>query len=467
MKTDNNRYLILFVLSISIMVMMPGPVFSQAEEELSDTALDDSSAEATEAVSEDNGSRLKYETADVDKERTVSGKSRDEQGENEGVSNSGTGIRERQGVKQNVSGSDSSDYGTVEREKGDIVYTTESGGVFKTAYGDVKIRLLGDGTGLERLDIEIGKGDALIIVPKDYKANINLETENGSIKIPSGSERESLNNADNTYAQIRVRVDRGNIVVQEKGKKSFSIGKHYNVAATGDSMVVSKNNNNDKYAMSGEEKKRKARSRGYGGGLSVISGLMYMDMGPVHELVVRDKRLKDVSFGIDWGYEIFPVTGLIGYGGIGNEVRIGGGGYKGKKLISAYSGGVTDTLHRIELDFNAGGFLLEKNKAVKNSNFFIGGIIGAGIIELNVKELNSEGVIKDEHGKKRERSFKSMFGLLEIHGGVTYSFASWIHAGFDLAFPLIYSPQGFEWETGEFQTANSIIRIRLVFGNLG
>jgi hypothetical protein len=215
-----------------------------------------------------------------------------------------------------------------------------------------------------------------------------------------------------------------------------------------------------------------------------------MDMQPVHALINKYPDLKRLDFPIDSRYETFILAGGMGYGGVGNGIRLGGGGWGGSKTFGATrtlsvspsdTANQIDSLYKLSVGVGMGGFLLEKAYVIDRLNIMLGGFIGAGA--MNIRSYRSEGKktlffdagdeeYSDSSDTEREPDFRASFMLTELHGGLTYSMLSWLHLGVDGWCPLFFSSSGFANRfqqpiTDGFMSINGGVRIRIVLGNLG
>jgi hypothetical protein len=156
----------------------------------------------------------------------------------------------------------------------------------------------------------------------------------------------------------------------------------------------------------------------------------------------------------------------VGYIGVGNGVRIGGGGLNGERnyINDRYD---TDSAIALRLHVEYGGFLVEKAFIRYNVNYLLGGCIGGGTMTVGTRFNRTVGTAAPGQGIREFNSVTANFFLAELHGGVTYSVLPWLHVGADASLPVFYSTDGFQGYTGMFTTINPAFRARLVFGNLG
>jgi hypothetical protein len=220
-----------------------------------------------------------------------------------------------------------------------------------------------------------------------------------------------------------------------------------------------------------DQRRRSSRERGYGGGLGPIPGLYGISMQPVEELIQSAPKLGRYGFDNHGRYEMMLLMGGMGYGGVGNGVRIGGGGRGGS--ISFSEKGDDDTLRVLEVGVGFGGFLVEKAIVAGRMNLLLGGMAGAGNISVTPRTMQVTEFPFERRGDDAQPQTKARFMLLEVHGGFTYSVLSWLHIGVDLSGPFFISTSGFRVESSDFgltdgfTTFNPGGRLRLILGNLG
>ncbi len=240
-----------------------------------------------------------------------------------------------------------------------------------------------------------------------------------------------------------------------------------------DTLLVLSKSTVDDILTGFDERRRSSRERGYGGGLGAVPGLYGVDMKPVRKLVENAPELQRRGFDIDRNNELMLLMGGMGYGGVGNGVRIGGGGRGGS--ISYSNPGEGDTIWILDVGVGFGGVLVEKAFVAGRMNFFFGGMVGAGSITVTEHYTVGSGFsIMDEFEKDENQvgEAKAAFMLLEFHGGFTYTLLSWLHIGVDLSGPFFISTSGFKSAadfglTDGFTTFNPGGRLRLILGNLG
>jgi hypothetical protein len=207
--------------------------------------------------------------------------------------------------------------------------------------------------------------------------------------------------------------------------------------------------------------------RGIGGG--VLFGVGAIETQPLKELIDRVQSLSGRNFGLNTiDYEAFPLRGGLGYIGVGNGLRLGGGGMSGSRhyISDRFAG---DSAVALEVTVGYGGLLIEKAAAVDHWNLIAGGYIGSGTIKTRVQVLNADNIVLAENNgdDAKASSTTAQFMYLEIHGAVTYSVARLFHVGAEISLPGFYSAEGFQAFTSDFFTANPTLKLRIVFGNLG
>ena len=100
----------------------------------------------------------------------------------------------------------------------------------------------------------------------------------------------------------------------------------------------------------------------------------------------------------------------------------------------------------------------------------VGGYLGGGSIQLSTQEFdqNDYSAFRSfDDDAEEENRIQAGFGLLEVHGGATYSLTNFFHLGMELTIPVFVSLDGFAPYTTEFVTPNPGINLKIIFGNLG
>jgi hypothetical protein len=214
----------------------------------------------------------------------------------------------------------------------------------------------------------------------------------------------------------------------------------------------------------------KARMQGYGGGIIIQPMILGLRTKPVHKLVKQDLQLRKFIFQdfIDHSYKSLLVNGVWLYGGVGNGVRIGFGGWGGECFFGS---NVTpsDSLMTLSVQTGFGGLMLEKAFIHKNLNFITGGVIGAGSIRVTKSYQDADifsGAYWNEDLQNEAEAKARLIGL-ELHTGITISLLPWWHLGLDLNSHFLLSVNGFGGTVNTFGIVNPGLRLRVVLGNLG
>ncbi|MBD3315714.1 MAG: hypothetical protein GF344_08005 [Chitinivibrionales bacterium] len=215
-------------------------------------------------------------------------------------------------------------------------------------------------------------------------------------------------------------------------------------------------------------KRRSARERGYGGGGGLHTGIFAVNLNPVKEVIAMEKDLRTLDFPIHGRYESFLLTGGLGYGGIGNGIRIGGGGRSGSRSFTARVNDTTTTSLDIEVGY--GGFMAEKCFVRDRLNIIAGGMFGGGSIK--VQRVFGAGIWHEIDTNDDAAEIQAGFMLLEAHGAVTWTLRSWFHVGGGISLPFFFAPAGFSNTagtsiTGGFTSVGPGLHLRIVFGNIG
>ncbi|MBD3343997.1 MAG: hypothetical protein GF401_02930 [Chitinivibrionales bacterium] len=210
------------------------------------------------------------------------------------------------------------------------------------------------------------------------------------------------------------------------------------------------------------------REKGWGGSGGPCFGAFALSMDPINEVIETDDLLRHYTFSINDYFEPVFMQGGKGYGGLGNGLRLGGGGMEGILFFpskNAYQDSAVD----LEIEIQYGGFLIEKAWVIDKLNYTAGTYLGSGSITLNAvkyslsERTNFENEIDDDEAQKAKARFFSM----EIHGGFTYSFFPLVHIGMDMALPFFFSSKGFERRSSDFFSVNPGLQAKIMFGTLG
>lgn len=221
------------------------------------------------------------------------------------------------------------------------------------------------------------------------------------------------------------------------------------------------------------EKVSKSRAQGFGGGVMIQPMVIGLKMKPINKFVLQNKSLRSFVFPeIDSRYSPHLVMGAFAYGGVGNGMRIGFGGWGGSSIYEGErADGRNDSIMTLNLNVSYGGMLVEKALLHKNLNIILGGIIGGGKYSLyrSVRSSNAFNDIDFWNDFDSEADVaKAAFAGLELHSGFTATILPWMHLGMDVNSLFMFSVSGFRGLGGSgFSTVNPGARIRIVLGNLG
>lgn len=223
-------------------------------------------------------------------------------------------------------------------------------------------------------------------------------------------------------------------------------------------------------------RKRSSRERGYGGGIGAMPGMFVMNMRPVHQLldvITSSSDFRDLTFPLNSNLQGFFMMGITGYGALGNGLRVGGSFQSGSR---SYSTRENNSTYTVDVRTSFGGFLMEKAAVTGPMNWFVGGMAGGAVIDVNPSITDASDILSsnflDSDTEKEYNQLSAPALLLELHGGFTYTMVSWFHVGGELSTPLYFSPSGFKTSAGRsvtngFLTVNPGFRIRIILGNIG
>ncbi len=216
----------------------------------------------------------------------------------------------------------------------------------------------------------------------------------------------------------------------------------------------------------------KARIQGYGASGGFTPGLMFSSMSPVKKLLgALEKELHGKN--IAGNMVFFLGTGGIGYGGLGRGLRIGGAGasYYSIDGINYTGNDGIDSSAYIRTSLRYGGVIAEKAWVRDRMNFFAGGLIGGGSMNVDVFRGKKEGSFFGEaspalmSGDPLNADTFTLAG--DIRAGFTYTMLSWMHMGMESGLVYFYSPTGFNNYIGPFGLTAPVVKLRVIFGLLG
>lgn len=214
------------------------------------------------------------------------------------------------------------------------------------------------------------------------------------------------------------------------------------------------------------------RQRGYGLAGSSMYDANAIFTKPVRDLAENDPYLSGKRFNFSrYACEPFLVSGGVGYIGLGDGFRLGGGGMSGERKFTSNRFS-DDSILVLNTKVSYGGLLIEKCMLRGRWNLSAGGEIGAGSFNVTLSEqantfFYGDGDFDDEHDFNDGNSSRSMFFLLEPHAGFSYTFFYFFHIGGSISLPTFMSLEKFSAYTSDYFTVNPGLHIKLIFGNLG
>jgi len=210
----------------------------------------------------------------------------------------------------------------------------------------------------------------------------------------------------------------------------------------------------------------KVGKSGFGGGGGPSFGIASFSVKPINEMIHDDIGLRgssspfhNLEFDIDGNYETFYTSGGFGFGGVGNGVRIGGGGFSGTRTYKSMNVSPTDTIKELEIDIGYGGVILEKAWSRESSTISVGTLLGAGSYTTTLKSI-------EYTDDDKEYTTSASFFAGELRAAYTVTVTRWFHIGVDAYTLLTASSTGFKYGDN-FTTINGGGRLRILFGNLG
>lgn len=292
-----------------------------------------------------------------------------------------------------------------------------------------------------------------------------------------------LSFAGNVSAQEDTLVDSNLIVKTDttlSGQQNDTADQNESVNQTSDTVITTPIDTIDatmlainkfkKFQAVLESSISKARMQGYGGGIIMQPMILGLRTKPVHKLVKHDLQLKQFVFQdlTDHKYQPLLVNGVYLYGGVGNGVRVGFGGWRGECFFGS-NVTPTDSIMTLSVQTSFGGLMLEKAFIHKKLNIITGGVIGGGSIKVTKSYQDADvfgGAYWNEDLNNGAEAKARLVGL-ELHAGMTISLLPWWHLGMDLNSNFLLSVNGFGGTVNTFGTVNPGLRLRVVLGNLG
>ena len=211
------------------------------------------------------------------------------------------------------------------------------------------------------------------------------------------------------------------------------------------------------------------RERGFGGGGGPVWGVYAINISPIKALIDADATQRGKDFGFNqFSYEPFIMSGAMGFGGLGNGLRLGGFGIDGERIFTSkpYNG---DSVSVLTVRISSGGFLIEKAMVKNRFNYVTGGYLGGG--SMSVRMRDSDGMLssftRDTSSYSQENGTNASFASIELHGACTYTVYRFMHVGLGVSVPMFISTNGFETYQSQFFTVNPSLQIKVIFGNLG
>ncbi len=244
----------------------------------------------------------------------------------------------------------------------------------------------------------------------------------------------------------------------------------YVVKETKDTVFVLRTGDAQKFAHDSRKAAKKITEKGFGISGVILQGIHAVSVEPAMELatMLTPSRVRwEIN---ELSYEPFFLSGGMGYIGVGNGVRLGGGGMHGNRSFASNTFG-GDSVASLNLDVSFGGFLIEKAIRRRTSTFIGGGYIGSGKMkaELGIGDRSQYSHFDDDDETPSTGEYKTRFLYTEVHGGWTHSLLPILHLGAGISVPLFFSSNGFvPYTSGSgFLTVNPGVHLRIVIGNLG
>ncbi len=209
--------------------------------------------------------------------------------------------------------------------------------------------------------------------------------------------------------------------------------------------------------------------------------LVWIDNGPLDELIKKEGSLKDLSFKFHQRNSNF----MLGLGGIhdhGNGFRTGfslHGGYKSfhsETFTGGASRALRDSVAILRMIPAYGGFTFDKAYRFYDMTLSFGTMLGGGafILHRQFYDVEESGAFTstgpdtsdDDDETVGEWACAPIFAF-DLHAGVSFELSPLLHLGVEAVALCFYSPEGYGYATGEFFTVNPGLRLRLSIGRAG
>jgi hypothetical protein len=236
-----------------------------------------------------------------------------------------------------------------------------------------------------------------------------------------------------------------------------------------DTLVILKKSSVEDLVKNISHNVKKSRELGYGGAGGVVPAMLLVNVNPLRNVINREAGLRSADFGLDHRFEPFYMMGGMGYGGLGQGIRIGGGGWGGTRIFTTEPANARVT--EIKVDLTYGGFLVEKCLVRDSWNLIVGGMLGGGTLRMEKYTYASDSGISVF---SRQNSLDTLDPVqaeaslysLELHSAFTYTLLPWFHLGAEINAAGFFS-EGFGGGNGSFVTGNPGLKLRIIFGNIG
>ncbi len=158
----------------------------------------------------------------------------------------------------------------------------------------------------------------------------------------------------------------------------------------------------------------------------------------------------------------------MGYIGVGNGVRIGLAGMNGERNFAGTRGTDDSVMVSLRTKVSYFGFLLQKSYVTDRMSMTVGGVLGSGEVKVSFSDPGTFSAFEPVFGDEvLEHQTDAKCGVLEVHGGFSYSLTRFIHLGGDISVPAFFGVEGLSPFTDEFISVNPGARFKVIFGNLG